>query len=251
MFAVTEVIDRRAAWAIALLGPAVAAVVMVSVRSHTQPSNLALVMVVVVAVSVVPGHRLAAVGAGLSAGVWFDFFLTRPYEQLSIQRSSDAQTTVLLAAVAIVIGEIAARRRKARRDGVVARGEVLGLYVVAQMLSAGASVAAVLDVVCDQLTELLGLSVCRFDHEPPAETDPVLDRGGALVLTDGDWGVEERGLPAFDVSLPVESGGVGVGRFVLRGSGSTALSQDRLLVAVALSDLVGAAMRSPTAELRP
>jgi K+-sensing histidine kinase KdpD len=251
VFAVNDAIDRRAAWAIALLGPALAAVVMVALRSHTQPSNLALVMVVVVAVSVVPGHRLAAVGAGVSAGICFDFFLTRPYEHLSIQRSADAQTTVLLAAVAIVIGEIAARRRKARREGLVARAEVIGLYVVAQMLSAGVGVPAVVDAVCDQLTELLHLSSCRFDRTTPVETDAVLNRAGVLELVEGEWAVEDRGLPTTDVMLPVGSGGVPVARFVLRGTGSVGLSQDRLLAAVALSDLVGAAMRAPIAAPQP
>jgi hypothetical protein len=245
VFAATEGVDRRLAWVIALFGPAVAAAVMVSVRAHTQPSNLALVMVVVVAVSVVPGHRLAALGAGVSAGVCFDFFLTRPYEQLSIQRSADAQTTVLLAAVAVVVGEIAARRRQARRQGAVAWGEVVGLYVVAQMLSAGATVPVVAATVCEQLTELLGLADCRFDASAPSPSDAVLNRGGEVELAQGEWDVEQRGLPDLEVSLPVLSGGSGVGRFVLRAGEAHALGQDRLLVAVALADLVGAAMRSP------
>ena len=71
-------------------------------------------MVVIVALVVLPGHRVAALIAGLSAGVWFDFFLTKPYERFSIQRGADVQTTVLLALVAVLVGEIAVRRRQAR-----------------------------------------------------------------------------------------------------------------------------------------
>jgi K+-sensing histidine kinase KdpD len=87
---------------LALIGPLAAAALMIPLRSHVQNTDLALAMVVVVALAVLPGWRIAAVAAGLSAGAWFDFFLTRPYERFSIQRSSDVQTTVLLAVVGIL-----------------------------------------------------------------------------------------------------------------------------------------------------
>ena len=73
-------------------------------------------MVVVVAVVVLPGRRFAALLAGIAAGVWFDFFLTKPYEHFTIQRSSDVQTTVLLLVVGVLVGEIAVRRRQARSE---------------------------------------------------------------------------------------------------------------------------------------
>ena len=40
------------------------------------------------------GYRLAGVLAALLMAVWFDFFLTRPYERFSITRRTDIETTV-------------------------------------------------------------------------------------------------------------------------------------------------------------
>jgi hypothetical protein len=52
------------------------------------------------------------------------------------------------------------------------------------------------------------------------------------------------------VSLPVESRGLTVGRFVLRGPKlGVPLSQERCLGAVALADLAGAALHSPFLSL--
>jgi K+-sensing histidine kinase KdpD len=56
-----------------------------------------------------------------------------------------------LVAVGIVVGEIAARRRKAQSQGRLAREEVIGLYVVSQMLSAGVRLRMVIDAVGEQL----------------------------------------------------------------------------------------------------
>jgi Domain of unknown function (DUF4118) len=246
-----EPLNRRTAWLAAVLAPIVAAALMVTLRAHTQPSNLALVMVVVVAGSVVPGYRGAALVAGLSAGLSFDFFLTQPYEQLSIRRSSDIQTTVLLTLAAVVVGEIAARRRKAHIQGRVARDEVMGLYVVAQMLSAGASPAAVIDAVGDQLQVLLFLTTCRFDWSLPADYDPLINRGGELEYGELGWSAGVDGLPNRDVSLPVESAGETIGRYRLRGPNvGVPLTPDRLLVAVALADLAGSALGAKGASSR-
>jgi hypothetical protein len=243
MFRSHERLDVPGAWLVAVLAPLTAAALMVTVRTHTEPSNLALIMVLVVAASVVPGYRLPALAAGLSAGVWFDFFLTRPYGQFSIQHSSDIQTTVLLAIVSVAVGEIAVRRRQARASGALARDEVVGLYMVAQMLSAGARPQAVLDEVAVQLKELLMLVSCRFDAADPAPDEALITRAGELDYERSGWLAGRDGLPPLDVSLPVDSAGHPAGRFVLRGSETfVPMGSDRLLAAVALSDLAGAAL---------
>jgi K+-sensing histidine kinase KdpD len=40
-----------------------------------------------------------------------DFFLTKPYESFTMNRSADQETTALLIVVAVAVGEIAARSR--------------------------------------------------------------------------------------------------------------------------------------------
>ena len=42
------------------------------------------------------GHRVAGILAAVSATVWFDFFLAKPYEHFSISGRTDIETTVLL-----------------------------------------------------------------------------------------------------------------------------------------------------------
>ena len=154
----------------------------------------------------------------MSAGVWFDFFLTKPYERFSIQRAgADVQTTVLLALVAILVGEIALRRRKARAATSTARGEVLSLYVVAEMLAAGSKAAQVVPLVAEELRDLLFLIECRFDPDVHESRGPVLDRSGEPPLRKPQWDLDREGLPNRDVILPVEAGHHHLGSYLLRG----------------------------------
>ena len=84
------VFSTRAAVLIAFAGPLAAAAIMVPLRGHVQTSSLALIMVLVVAASLLPGNRGAGLVAGVSAGPWFDFFLTnltRPFPSLAAPTS--------------------------------------------------------------------------------------------------------------------------------------------------------------------
>ncbi len=242
-----EKLGVRSAWLLALLAPLVAAAAMTPLRNHTQTSNLALVMVLVVAASVVPGYRLAALAGGVSAGIWFDFFLTQPYQRLSISDTLDVQTTLLMAVVAVAVGAIAARRRQAREAAQRSGGEVLDLYVAAQMLSGGATEQDLVNTVAAQLKELLFLTDCRFDPGRPALSEPLIDRGGELDWAGHAWSLTSSGWPDGTVSLPIYCTGRQVGRFLLTApprvaARDEALTVDRLLTAVALSDVAGAAL---------
>lgn len=238
-----EGVGARTAWAIALLTPLAAAALMVPIRSEERTSNLALVMVGVVAISVAPGFRVAAVAAGVSAGVWFDFFLTAPYETFFIRRGNDVQTAVLMACVATMVGAIAARRRQAREKAQRAGAEVVGLYVTAQMLSAGAGPGAMIEEVERQMKALLFVTACRFERRRPAADEPIINRGGDLDWPGHRWSLQHHGWPSVPVSLPVDSGGRTSGCYVLNGpSVGGPLTLDRRLTALAMADLTGAAL---------
>jgi hypothetical protein len=228
---------------LALLAPLGAAALMIPLRTHVPNTDLALAMVVIVAVIVLPGWRTGALLAGLSAGVWFDFFLTKPYESFSIESSSDVQTTVLLAVTGFLIGEIAYARKVAHRESATARNEVVSLYVVSEMLAAGSKADSVVRLIADQLRDLMVLDDCHFEASATDTGQPMLDRSGELQYGRLHWPLDVEGLPNRDVMLPVECQGQRLGYYVLRGPAiGVPLSQDRRLASVALSDLAGAAL---------
>jgi Domain of unknown function (DUF4118) len=237
---------------LALLGPLAAAALMTPLRSHVPNTDLALIMVVAVALAVLPGRRITALVAGLSAGVWFDFFLTRPYERFTIQRTTDIQTAVLLAVVGVLIGEIAVRRRQANAASRTAHDEVISLYVTAELLANGTKAQQVVALVAEQVKELLFLSDCGFDASVDHSTLPLLDRAGELQYGHLHWPVDRFGFPNRDIELPVESQGRQLGAYILRGAApGVPLSQERRLAAIALSDLAGAALNSQATHYRP
>ena len=75
--------DRLAVVA-AIAVPLALAVILVPFRSGFPNTDAALALIVVVVAVATNGDRLAGVLAAGSAAVWFDFFLTQPYERFSI-----------------------------------------------------------------------------------------------------------------------------------------------------------------------
>jgi K+-sensing histidine kinase KdpD len=117
--------DRLAVLA-GVAAPLALAAVLVPFRAGFPNTDAALAMVVVVAVAA-NGDRLAGVLAAVSTAVWFDFFLTQPYERFTITRRTDIETTVLLLVIGAAVTEIAvwgrrhyaiANRRAGYLDGI-------------------------------------------------------------------------------------------------------------------------------------
>ncbi|MET8328237.1 DUF4118 domain-containing protein [Streptomyces sp. NPDC005181] len=79
----------RLALGTALVGPLLVALALVPFRTDLSRTNAALVLVVVVVAVAAFGNRVAGAVAALSAAVWFDFFLTRPYQRFTINGSDD------------------------------------------------------------------------------------------------------------------------------------------------------------------
>jgi hypothetical protein len=236
--------------AVALAGPLVAAAIMTSVRAHVVDTSLALIMVAVVVVTVSPGHRGSSLLAGISAGVWFDFFLTRPYESFTISRSADLETTLLLVGVAVAVGEIATRSRQHRSQAQAALGDVAGVSRVAAMLAEGRPADEVISAVSEELVTLLALVRCTWEPGGTRRA-PSVQRSGVVSYNAFVTDTEHDGLPNADVTLPVESGGRTSGCFVLRGPAlGIPTPAARFLAAVALADLAVLAL-SPARPTGP
>jgi len=204
-----------------LAAPLALTAVLIPFRVSLPNTDAALALVLVVVAVAAAGYRLAGVLAAVSAAVWFDFFLTVPYERFTITRAADIETTVLVLAVAVAVTEIAVWRRRQQAAAARRAGYLDGINAAARAVFAGSSPQAVIDEVCGQLTSLLSLSGCRFQD-------------GAAGI-----GRPPRGT---DTELLAEAGGLLQGRFLLTPGPRVQLTLEQRLVAVALADQAAAAL---------
>jgi hypothetical protein len=205
----------RIAVIIGLVLPCGVAAALAPFRSGFANTDAALVLVAVVVLVAANGHRIAGVLAAVSAAVWFDFFLTAPYQRLTITDRTDVETTVLLVAVGVAVTELAVRGRRQRVLAQTDASYLAAIASTAGVIGAGSSPAAVADHVSAQLTALLGLRGCRFESGRYGGM-PRLEDDGQIRASDSDWDLDQFGMPDTDVELLCRSDGLAVGRFVLR-----------------------------------
>jgi K+-sensing histidine kinase KdpD len=169
-------------------------------------------MLVVVAVAAA-GYRLAGVLAAVSAAVWFDFFLTRPYEQFTITRSTDIETTVLILIIGVAVTELAAWGRRQHLAATRRAGYLEGINAAAEAVAMGNSPPSLIDEIRDRLTTLLSLRACKFEYGVAGIGNPArLEHNGQVRVGNRLWDTEQNGLPP-DTELLAE-----VGAFCRAGS---------------------------------
>src|SRR5215469_13847380 len=154
----------RLAVLVALVAPLALAVILVPFRASFPNTNAALAMLLVVVAVAANGYRLAGVLAAVSAAVWFDFFLTRPYERFTITRRADIETTILLLIIGIAVTELAVWGRRQQSAASRRAGYLDGINAAAQSVATGGSPSTLIDQVSGQLTQLLSLQACRFQY---------------------------------------------------------------------------------------
>ncbi len=235
--------DRLAVLA-ALIVPVAVAAILVPFRASIPNTDAALVMLLVVVAVAANGYRLAGYLAALSVAVWFDFFLTRPYETFSITRRTDIETTVLLLVIGIAVTEIAVWGRRQHVAASRRAGYLDGINSAAQAVAAGGSASALIEQVTSQLTQLLALRSCRFQYGVAGVGRPArLRREGSVTIGQRAWDVDAEGFPAgCDTELLVESGGLLQGRFLMTPAPEARPTLEQRLLAVALADQAGAAL---------
>jgi K+-sensing histidine kinase KdpD len=224
--------------------PLALAVLLVPFRGSFPNTDAALALILVVVAVAANGYRLAGYLAAVSAAVWFDFFLTQPYERFTIIRRADIETTVLLLIIGVAVTEIAVWGRRQQTAASRRAGYLDGINAAAQAAATGSSPAALIDQVAAQLTRVLSLASCRFQYGAAGLGRPARMRhDGTVLVADRPWNVDAEGFPGgMDTELLVESGGVFQGRFLMTpGLGARPALEQRLL-AVALADQVGAAL---------
>jgi K+-sensing histidine kinase KdpD len=222
--------------------PCAISAVLIPFRSSFPNTDAALALVVVIVAVAAVGHRPAGLVAAVSTAVWFDFFLTRPYERLTITRHTDIETTVLLLMVGVAVTEIAARSRKHRSVAKEEASFVARIHSAAAAVATGESRQFVVMQVAAQLIDLLFLRDCQFDPAASDRSTAQLRQNGDVVLAGMRWGVEKMGLPGCEVELPIKYQGRFYGRFVMVPTPGQPVSRERRIVASALADQVGSAL---------
>jgi hypothetical protein len=224
------------------LAPIAVGALLVPLRDEIDNTNLALILVLVVVVVAILGGRAAGALAAVTSTMAFDFFLTSPYLSARIDSADDLETALILLAVGLLVGEVAARGRRARRDHEVAAQAVLRVHRVADEIAHDEPLASVLESVQRELTDLLGLWDCWLELRPFSWVIPRMDRGGTVEGDEHHWLDAGFVLPRDGVELPVVERGREVARLVLLGDPEVGVTLEERVVAVALADQLGIAV---------
>jgi K+-sensing histidine kinase KdpD len=231
----------RIAILLAVVAPLAVSAVLVAFRDNLANTQLALILVVVVVAVAASGNRIAGILAALSAGVWFDFFLTRPYQRFTIADRSDIETFVLLLVVGSSVTKLAAWGRRQQALASREAGYLVGIREAAEVGATGGSPSELIRSVSSQLISTLGLLGCHYQPGVAGQgSPPRLERDGRVTWNRSVWDVEQSGLPTDSaIELLVQSGGRLHGRFLLSAGPNTRTPLAQRLVAVTLADQVG------------
>jgi hypothetical protein len=120
--------------------------------------------------------------------------------------------------------------------------EITRLHRVAELVASGARSQDVLESVRSELTDLLSLRACTFEQPPFGTPLPRLGRNGSIDIPRRRIVRGEFTLPAEGVEIPVLGRGRQVGRLVLEPEPEVGVSLEERIVAIAISDQLGAAV---------
>jgi hypothetical protein len=225
-------------------GPLVLTAALVPFRASFANTDAALALVLLIVAVAALGYRMAGVLAAISAAAWYDFFLTRPYEQFTINRAADIETTVLLLLIGIAVTEIAVWGHRQHASASRSAGYLAGINAAARAVAEGAAPAVLPDRVAARLVELLSLRSCQFQYGMAGLGQPGrIEHDGTVTVAGTPWDVRQFGLPhTAGTELLVESAGRLEGRFLMQPDPGGRPTREQLLVAVAYADQVGAAL---------
>ena len=203
----------------------------------------ALCLVALIEAIAILGDRLSGVVATLSAAIWFDFFLTPPYERFTISHRPDLETTISIVVIGVIVTEVAARSRRHRRAAGEESRFVAMLHDVTELCVGSTKASKVTQYVADSLVELLGLRACHFETESSGPPPAQIRSGGNVIHVGLQWPTQDIGIPGPEAEVLCQWRGETLGRFVLTPTPGLAISRERRVVAVSMANLVGALLR--------
>jgi Domain of unknown function (DUF4118) len=234
--------DHRARWSLAaaLLAPPGVAASFVPFRASFTNVGAALVFVALIEGLAIWGRRLGGYVTTVSAALWFDFFLTPPYERFTISHRPDLETTVSLLVVGVVVTELAARSRRHRERAGSEGAHVTMLAVTAAAIAGSTTLEEVLDAASQSLCELLRLRACDFEAGANGPPHAQIFPDGRVVHVGMSWPADDIGIPGPRTEIDCHWRGEALGRFLLTPTPGVAVSREDRVAAVALVNLVAA-----------
>jgi K+-sensing histidine kinase KdpD len=154
---------QRFAFFLALAAPLGVVVVLIPVRGNFTNTAAALVLVAGVVAIAVLGSRVSGFVASISAALWFDLSLTRPYYQFAIRHRPDLETTIAIFVVGVIVTELAARSRHHSRVSNEESTYVSMIRDLTDLAARSSKSAVVIESVERSLVPLLDLRACHFD----------------------------------------------------------------------------------------
>ena len=221
---------------------------LVLVRGEIGPTNVALLLGIVVAGAAVSGGRTAGVITGVVAAVSYNFFHTLPYRSLRIDDAKDILTVVILVVGGVALGELSRQWDQTRVEADRSRGGIDRVVRVAEMAADDVPSAQVETQVEHELVELLSLDGARFELGAHAgESRAVLDHRGVVGERNRVFVGGEFTLPPDGADLAVTYGGRELGRLVLMpGEQPVGVSLAQRRCAVALADQLACSLARAT-----
>ncbi|GAB3252142.1 hypothetical protein GCM10027425_10420 [Alteromonas gracilis] len=230
---------------LALVAPMLASALLWTVRDAVAPATSVLVLVLGVVAAAATGDRVAGVLAALSAGAWFDFFLTRPYLTFAISDADDVETAVLLVAISLAVTEVALWGRRQQRGASLREGYLQGVAETARSLSDDTvAPREQVEAIGERIAQVLGASAAVYVSGPVHDARvAVLHADGRLVRGGRTVDVERHGLPTDEyVGVPVRRGPSTIGWFRVTAASRVARPPaEACRVALVLADQAGAA----------
>jgi hypothetical protein len=215
--------------------------VLVPVRSSDATAIFALLLVLPVLLGALVGGRLAGAAAAVAATLCFDFFFTKPYGSLKIDRAQDVETVLVLLAVALFAGTVAARGRRSRAAAEEGRLDLEAVQRVAGLVARGAPPEALVAHARRELEQLFALQSADYVENTAFAT---ADRPRGAGLDDVRVHRYQAGgfeLPPV-VELPARGPFGEHGRFVLHSTPGRSVTAQQTRAAVIIADLVGASL---------
>ena len=235
--------------AVAGFGPFAVTGVFVAFRSDAVvAANIALAFVIVVILAAAAGGRMAGVIAAIVSTMAFDFFFTRPYQSLKIDKAEDIGTAVLLLAIGLLVAQLMNFAHRSHRRSERTHDELLRVHQVSELAAQGMAIDDLVGAVETELAGLLALRECHYESEPGPAALPVLGRNGSLEYGRRRWVGPELSLPAEGAQIAVLGRGLDFGRITLVPDVDAGVSIEERRAAVAITDQLGAALAADAAR---